>query len=54
MTIVFPQGIAPAFVTSLFAFSIKSDVANGNLVWIVLIAICKSRQHILTFNAPLL
>lgn len=29
-------GIAPAFITSLFAFSIKSQIASGNLVWIIM------------------
>ena len=32
-------GLAPAFITSLFAFTIKSQAANGNLVWLVMFAI---------------
>lgn len=30
------RGIAPAFVSTLFAFSIERQVLGGNLVWIVL------------------
>ena len=36
MAIILPQAIAPAFVTSLFAFSIQSGIAGGNLIWIIL------------------
>ena len=36
---VLPQAIAPAFATSLFAYSIKSDLAGGNLVWVICVAI---------------
>ncbi|KIJ40955.1 hypothetical protein M422DRAFT_230020 [Sphaerobolus stellatus SS14] len=36
LTIALPQAISPAFVTSLFAFSIKSGIAGGHLIWIVL------------------
>jgi hypothetical protein len=38
MAIILPQAIAPAFVTSLFAFSIQSGIAGGNLTWIILFA----------------
>jgi len=36
LAVVLPQAIAPAFVTSLFAFSIESGIAGGNLIWIIL------------------
>lgn len=39
MAIVLPQAIAPAFVTSTYAFSITSDILGGNLIWVALIAI---------------
>lgn len=36
MAIVLPQAIAPAFVTSLFAISVQTGFAGGNLIWIFL------------------
>lgn len=47
MCIAFPQAIAPAFVTSLFAYSLKSNIAGGNLVWIILLAISEPRPVLL-------
>ncbi len=45
--------IAPAFITSLFAFSIKSQVANGSLVWFVMLAIASvGTLHSLTLKEP--
>ena len=42
MAIVLPQAIAPAFVTSTYAFSISSNILNGNLIWIILLVISAS------------
>lgn len=42
MAIVLPQAIAPAFVTSLFAWSITSHILGGYLIWIILFGIGKS------------
>lgn len=39
MAIALPQAIAPAFVTSTFAYSIKNKVAGGNFVWFLLLGI---------------
>ena len=47
MAITLPQAIAPAFVTSLFAFSIQSGIAGGNLTWIILFAFSTSLQHVI-------
>ncbi|KAF8299921.1 MFS general substrate transporter [Clavulina sp. PMI_390] len=32
------RGIAPYFVSSLFAFSVDRDILGGNLVWVVMVA----------------
>ncbi|KAF8513927.1 MFS general substrate transporter [Hysterangium stoloniferum] len=51
MTTVFSQAIAPAFVTSFLAFSIKSGVAGGQLVWIILfILTCCGAVHSMTLH----
>ncbi|KAF8530544.1 MFS general substrate transporter [Hysterangium stoloniferum] len=51
MGIVLSQAIAPAFVTSLFAFSIKSGIAGGQLVWIILfIFTCCGAVHSMTLH----
>lgn len=40
MAITLTMALAPAFVTSLFAFSIKNkEILHGNLIWVVLLAI---------------
>ncbi|KNZ48144.1 hypothetical protein VP01_587g1 [Puccinia sorghi] len=36
----FAQAVAPIFGTSLYAFSISSNILGSNLVWIVLVVIC--------------
>ncbi|KLO14776.1 MFS general substrate transporter [Schizopora paradoxa] len=46
-------GIAPAFITSLFAFSVKSQIANGNLVWIVTFGFASlGTLQVLTLKEP--
>ncbi|KAF8507371.1 MFS general substrate transporter [Hysterangium stoloniferum] len=53
MAIVLPQAIGPACVTSLFAFSIKSGIAGGNLVWIVMFVLtCSAAIHSMTIREP--
>ncbi|KAH8114502.1 MFS general substrate transporter [Phellopilus nigrolimitatus] len=53
MAIVLPQTIAPAFVTSVFAFSVSSNILGGNLIWIVLLCIsCIASVHSLTLKEP--
>ncbi|KAI5122776.1 hypothetical protein M0805_000120 [Coniferiporia weirii] len=53
MAIVLPQAFAPAFVTSLFAYSISSGILGGNLIWIVLSGIsCIASVHCLTLKEP--
>ncbi|KAF8511934.1 hypothetical protein JB92DRAFT_350559 [Gautieria morchelliformis] len=53
MTIVLPEAIAPAFVTSLFAFSIQTGIAGGNLVWTVLFSLtCTAAFHSMTLREP--
>ncbi|KDQ12903.1 hypothetical protein BOTBODRAFT_404881 [Botryobasidium botryosum FD-172 SS1] len=53
MSIVLPQAIAPAAATSLFAYSIKSNVAGGNLIWIVFFVYgCLAGIHSLTLREP--
>jgi len=51
----FPLALAPAFTTSLFAYSIKSDVLGlgGHLIWIVMfsIGLC-GFLHSLTLREP--
>ena len=47
------MAVAPAFITSLFAFSISSDIAGGNLVWISMFAIASfAAIHSLTLKEP--
>jgi hypothetical protein len=43
MSTILSQATAPAFSTSLFAYSIKSDLAGGHLVWVVCFIISASR-----------
>ncbi|TDL22143.1 MFS general substrate transporter [Rickenella mellea] len=53
MTIVLPQAIAPAFVTSLFAYSIKSGIAHGHLIWIFTLAFSTTAAiHSMTLKEP--
>jgi len=53
MSTMLPQAIAPAFGTSLFAFSIKSGIANGYLVYIVcFIFTSVGAVHSLTLREP--
>jgi len=53
MAIVLPQAIAPVFVTSLFAFSVNSGVAGGQLVWIILfIFTCGAAVHSMMLHEP--
>jgi len=40
----FAQAVAPIFGTSLYAFSISSNILGSNLVWVVLVAICIINQ----------
>ncbi len=37
MTIALGQAVAPAFATSLFAYSVNSGVAGGYLIYIILL-----------------
>ncbi|KDQ12901.1 hypothetical protein BOTBODRAFT_34047 [Botryobasidium botryosum FD-172 SS1] len=53
ISIILPQAVAPAAATALFAYSIKSDIAGGNLIWIVLFAFgCLTAIHSLTLREP--
>jgi len=53
LSIVLPQAIAPAFATSLFAYSIKNDIAGGNLVWIIFFVLtCTASVHSLFLREP--
>ncbi|PLW29722.1 hypothetical protein PCASD_15587 [Puccinia coronata f. sp. avenae] len=36
----FAQAVAPIFGTSLYAFSISTNLLGGNLVWIIMVLIC--------------
>jgi MFS family permease len=40
MAIVLPQSVSPAFGMSLFAFSLRINVLEGNLVWVVFVVLC--------------
>jgi len=51
MCIVVAQAVAPASGTSLFAFSVKNNICDGQLIWIVLFLIaCSSALHSLTLH----
>ncbi|KAF9518491.1 hypothetical protein BS47DRAFT_1358788 [Hydnum rufescens UP504] len=51
MSTILSQATAPAFSTSLFAYSIKSDLAGGRLVWVVCFVItCAGSIHSLFLN----
>jgi MFS family permease len=53
MAISLPQALSPAFVTSLFAYSIESGIAGGNLIWIVLTMTCAvAAVHSLLLKEP--
>jgi len=53
MAISLPQALAPAFTTSLFAFSINCTFAHGNLVWIIFLFItCSAAIHSLLLKEP--
>ncbi|KAF8590896.1 MFS general substrate transporter [Ramaria rubella] len=53
MATILPQAIAPALVTTLFAFSIESGIAGGNLIWIVLFVFtCAGAVHAMTLQEP--
>lgn len=46
MTISFIQAIAPAFITSLFAFSLKTGYLGSNLTWIIMLVLtCCAAIH---------
>lgn len=47
------MAIAPAFITSMFAFSIKSQILQGNLVWVVMFVVAATGfVHSLTLSEP--
>jgi len=53
MALVFPQAIAPAAGTSFFAYSVKSGIAGGNLIWVVYFLLgCVVAIHSLTLQEP--
>ncbi|KAF9518497.1 hypothetical protein BS47DRAFT_1388906 [Hydnum rufescens UP504] len=53
MSSLLPQAIAPAFGTSLFAFSIKSGIANGYLLYIFFFIFTSvGAVHSLTLTEP--
>ncbi|KAH8111331.1 MFS general substrate transporter [Phellopilus nigrolimitatus] len=55
MVQTFTMAIAPAFVTSLFAFSVNNHVIGGNLVYVVMLAMsCVGALHCLTLREPVL
>ncbi|GJJ15230.1 hypothetical protein Clacol_009506 [Clathrus columnatus] len=39
MAIILPQAVAPATATALFAYSIKSQIIRGHLIWAILFSI---------------
>ena len=42
MVVVLPDAISPAFVNSLFAWTISNDVLQGYLTYVVMFGLCKS------------
>jgi hypothetical protein len=46
MAISLPQALAPAFATSLFAYSLASPLAGGHLVWVVMTTMCEWRPFL--------
>ncbi|KDQ13841.1 hypothetical protein BOTBODRAFT_33279 [Botryobasidium botryosum FD-172 SS1] len=50
---ILPQAIAPISITSLFAISIESNVAGGNMVWVAMFALnCVVAIHSYTLRKP--
>ncbi|GJJ15263.1 hypothetical protein Clacol_009539 [Clathrus columnatus] len=48
---ILPQALAPATATVLFAYSIKSQIVGGQLIWVVLFTItCVGALHSLTLK----
>ncbi|KLO06628.1 MFS general substrate transporter [Schizopora paradoxa] len=46
MTISFIQAISPAFITSLFAFSLKTEHFGSNLTWVIMLVLtCIAAIH---------
>lgn len=41
MSTILPQAISPALGNSLFAASIHQNILGGNLIWLVLLVLCK-------------
>ncbi|KIJ40988.1 hypothetical protein M422DRAFT_172891 [Sphaerobolus stellatus SS14] len=39
LTIALPQAVAPAFIAPLFAYSIKSGLLGGYMIWIILLVL---------------
>ena len=50
MAVILSQAVAPSFDTSLFAFSIQSGIAGGNLTWIILFALSTSPQDVIDID----
>lgn len=48
MCAIVPQAIAPATATSLFAYSVESQILSGNLIWVLFFAF---GQRFLSFVA---
>ncbi|THH11149.1 hypothetical protein EW145_g841 [Phellinidium pouzarii] len=53
MAIVLPEAVAPAFVTSMFAYSVSSGILGGNLIWIIMFGVgCVASIHCLILKEP--